>query len=123
VRFAYKLYSLCVLIVLSFVDRDMFVRFLGVGPGHLPLLEVIGNKFSDMWEAFGRDGAQLWRNNDDAGPDKDMEAHGSHEDIDDSEEDSDSDNGDNLDGQAHTDPDKRDLDSDSEYDEDNDARL
>jgi hypothetical protein len=30
----------------------MFMRFLGVGPGHRPLLVAIGDKFQDAWLAF-----------------------------------------------------------------------
>jgi hypothetical protein len=30
----------------------MFMRFLGIGPGHQPLLMAIGDKFQDAWLAF-----------------------------------------------------------------------
>jgi hypothetical protein len=35
-----------------FADRNMFVRFLGVGPGHWQLLESNHTKFQDVWQAF-----------------------------------------------------------------------
>ena len=42
----------------SFCDRDMLVRYLGMGPGHRALLELTQNKFDDVWEAFFPDGGR-----------------------------------------------------------------
>jgi hypothetical protein len=94
----------------------MFVRFLGVGPGHLPLLEVIGNKFKDTWEAFSNK-AQSWRDVVDVEADEDLEVHSGHEDYnDDGEEASDSEDSDNLDQQVHAELGEQGSDSDLEHD-------
>jgi hypothetical protein len=96
----------------------MFVRFLGIGPGHCPLLEQIGKKFGDTWNAFGRSDMTSGEGDSDAANkidgEDDEDQDGSDGDNDDSDSDGDSDDND---GNSDNDNDDNNGDSDDDNDD------